>query len=133
MDWSNVVISVVSVILTALAGWGVAKLTSLIDNKITDATLKTTLTGAIDTVTSVVKEVYQTYVEALKDKNAFTAECQKEALASAIEKATALIPEATQTYISTYFGDFETWLTTQIESIIYTLKNGSSEAANENT
>lgn len=127
MDWSNVLISVVSVILTALAGWGVAKLTALIDNKITDATLKTALSGAINVVTSVVKEIYQTYVEALKDKNAFTAECQKQALASAIEKATALIPEATQTYISTYFGDFETWLTTQIESIIYSLKNNSTE------
>lgn len=128
MDWSSVIISVVSVILTALAGWGVAKLTSLIDNKITDAMLKTMLSGAIDVVTSVVKETYQTYVEALKDKNAFTAECQKQALSSAIEKATALIPKATQTCISTYFGDFKTWLTTKIESIIYSLKNSSSEA-----
>lgn len=127
MTWMNVIISVVSVVLTALAGWGVAKLTAFIDSKISDTTLKNLLNGAVEVVTSVVKEVYQTYVENIKGTDAWTAEAQKEALQKALEKTKQLLSESAIEYIETYFGSLEIWLTTQIESTIYTLKNSASE------
>lgn len=124
MNWSEVVISVVSIIVTALASWGVTELTKLINSKIKDANAKEMLSSAVTTVSDVVKQVYQTYVEALKGQNAFTAEAQKEALAKALETIEAVLPEKVKAYLTDNFGNMEAWLTTQIEAAIYSLKNG---------
>lgn len=124
MNWSEVVISVVSIIVTALASWGVTELTKLINSKIKDAKAKEMLSSAVTTVSDVVKQVYQTYVEALKGQNAFTAEAQKEALAKALETIEAVLPEKVKAYLTDNFGNMEAWLTTQIEAAIYSLKNG---------
>ncbi len=124
MNWSEVVISVVSIIVTALASWGVTELTKLINSKIKDANAKEMLSSAVTTVSDVVKQVYQTYVEALKGQNAFTAEAQKEALAKALETIEAILPEKVKAYLTDNFGNMEAWLTTQIEAAIYSLKNG---------
>lgn len=124
MNWSEVVISVVSIIVTALASWGVTELTRLINSKIKDANAKEMLSSAVTTVSDVVKQVYQTYVEALKGQNAFTAEAQKEALAKALETIEAVLPEKVKAYLTNNFGNMEAWLTTQIEAAIYSLKNG---------
>lgn len=124
MNWSEVVISVASIIVTALASWGVTELTRLINSKIKDANAKEMLSSAVTTVSDVVKQVYQTYVEALKGQNAFTAEAQKEALAKALETIEAVLPEKVKAYLTDNFGNMEAWLTTQIEAAIYSLKNG---------
>ena len=124
MNWSEVVISVVSIIVTALASWGVTELTRLINSKIKDANAKEMLSSAVTTVSDVVKQVYQTYVEALKGQNAFSAEAQKEALAKALETIEAVLPEKVKAYLTDNFGNMEAWLTTQIEAAIYSLKNG---------
>ena len=124
MNWSEVVISVVSIIVTALASWGVTELTRLINSKIKDGNAKEMLSSAVTTVSDVVKQVYQTYVEALKGQNAFTAEAQKEALAKALETIEAVLPEKVKAYLTDNFGNMEAWLTTQIEAAIYSLKNG---------
>ena len=124
MNWNEVVISVGSIIVTALASWGVTELTRLINSKIKDANAKEMLSSAVTTVSDVVKQVYQTYVEALKGQNAFTAEAQKEALAKALETIEAVLPEKVKAYLTDNFGNMEAWLTTQIEAAIYSLKNG---------
>ena len=124
MNWSEVVISVVSIIVTALASWGVTELTRLVNSKIKDANAKEMLSSAVSTVSHVVKQVYQTYVEALRGQNAFTAEAQKEALAKALETIEAVLPEKVKAYLTDNFGNMEAWLTTQIEAAIYSLKNG---------
>lgn len=131
MSWQSILISVVSIILTGLASWAVKKLTDFINAKISDAKIAKQLTAAVGVVADVVKEVFQTYVEALKDKNAFTAEAQAEALRRAQEKAKALIATETQNFIATNFGDFDVWLKTQIESAIYTFKNLGAKRVTE--
>lgn len=127
MSWQSILISVVSIILTGLASWAVAKLTEFINSKISNAKVAKWLTSAVTVVADVVKEGYQTYVEELKGKNAFTPEAQLEALNRAQEKAKSLIATEIQTFISTNFGDFDAWLKTQIESAIYTMKNPATK------
>ncbi len=122
MTWTDVIISVVSVVLTAVASWGVAKLTEFINSKISNTQAANLLTSAVDTVTSVVKEVYQTYVSSMKGSELWDTDAQKAALSSAVAKAKTLISTEAQEYITEHFSDFETWLTTTIESTIYTLK-----------
>lgn len=125
MNWTDIVISAVSIIVTGLVSWGVAKLIELINSKIGDANAKAMLTSAVTTVTDVVKQVFQTYVEALKGQNAFTAEAQKNALADALETIKSILPEKVKEYLTENYGNIDTWLTNQIEAAIYNLKNGA--------
>lgn len=134
MNWSDIVISAVSIIVTGLVSWGVAKLIELINNKIADANAKSMLTSAVTTVADVVKQIDQTYVSSLKGQNAFTEEAQKTALANALETIKTILPEKVKEYLTANFGNMEVWLTTQIEAAIYKLKNKSTEVkANENS
>lgn len=125
MNWTDIVISAVSIIVTGLVSWGAAKLIELINSKIGDANAKAMLTSAVTTVTDVVKQVFQTYVEALKGQNAFTAEAQKNALADALETIKSILPEKVKEYLTENYGNIDTWLTNQIEAAIYNLKNGA--------
>lgn len=125
MNWTDIVISAVSIIVTGLVSWGVAKLIELINSKIGDANAKAMLTSAVTTVTDVVKQVFQTYVEALKGQNAFTAEAQKNALADALETIKSILPEKVKEYLTENYGNIDTWLRNQIEAAIYNLKNGA--------
>lgn len=129
--WTEVIISVVSVVLTAVASWLISKLIKWIDSKVENTETKNLLTSIVTTVSDVVKEVYQTYVESLKDGNIFSAEDQKTALNMAVEKLKTTLSDKAQEYISDNFGDLETWLTTQIEATIYTLKNQNSTDEDE--
>lgn len=128
MNWSDIIISAVSIIVTGLVSWGVAKLIELINSKIGDANAKAMLTAAVTTVTDVVKQVFQTYVEELKGKDAFTKEEQKKALAKALETIKAILPENVKNYLTENYGNIEAWITTQIEAAIYNLKNGAKGA-----
>ncbi len=129
MNWSDIIISAVSIIVTGLVSWGVAKLIELINSKIGDANAKAMLTAAVTTVTDVVKQTYQTYVESLKGQDAFTEEAQKTALANALETIKSLLPEKVKTYITENFSNIDAWLTTQIEAAIYTLKNSNTSSS----
>lgn len=126
MNWTEILFSVVGVILTALASWAVAKLTALIDSKVKDGKAKGFLNTALSIITDVVKQTYQTYVENLKAEGKFDASAQKVALEKAVNTIKGLLSEKVQSYIAENYGDAEKWITTQVESAIYSLKNATS-------
>lgn len=133
MDFQTILFSVLSLVLTALATWAVERLTAWLNSKIKDKQALGYLADAVKVVQTVVKEVYQTYVENLKNTNAFTAEAQKTALNKAIEKAKIIMSTETREYIEKNYGDFTVWITSQIESVLYDLKNKVKEDnTNEN-
>lgn len=123
MDWQTIILPIVSLVLTALASWGVERLVAYINEKLKDTKSAKYLNGAISVVASAVKTTYQTYVESLKHENAFTKEAQVEALNKAKEMAIMQLSASTQDYIKTNFGDINVWLQTAIEAAIYDLKN----------
>lgn len=123
MNFQEILFSAIGLVLTTLATWAVARLTAWLDSKIKDKTALGFLNDAISVVQSVVKEVYQTYVQSLKDKNKFDAKAQKEALNKAIERAKAIMSQETQDYITKNFGDLTQWITLQIEAFLYDVKN----------
>lgn len=122
MNWSEIILSVVSVILTALATWGVGKLTAWLNIKIKDKTALKYINDAIEVVKTVVKATYQTYVEGIKGSELWDEEAQKKALNDALNCAKAQLSEGAKEYISENFGDLDTYLINQIESAIYDLK-----------
>lgn len=77
--------------------------------------LNSYIDAAQEIIQSVVLQVSQTYVDALKAAGQFTPEAQKWAKDRAIELAKVLITDHVRTAIIALHGDFELWLDTMIE------------------
>lgn len=127
----NIIISCVSVVLTGLLGWCVTAFTAWINTKVKDKKVAGYLTSITTVVTTAVKEVYQTYVESLKKAETFDAEAQKAALNSALEKIKSELSVELCDYITTTFGDLDKYITSLIESTIYSLKNETIEVISD--
>lgn len=115
----SVVVSAVVLPLISLIG---AKLVSFINTKINNEKTSKLLTSATEIVTSAVRSVFQTYVEALKKAGTFDKESQLSALNQAKNIALNQMTDDIKEYISKNYGDLDSWLTTQIESTINLLK-----------
>lgn len=68
------------------------------------------------TVTNCVIATNQTYVDALKDKNAFTEEAQKEALQKTYSAIMAILSEDAKDYLSNATGDLQSYIINLIEA-----------------
>ena len=128
MDWTEIVFSLVSVVLTALASWGVSKLIAFLNSKIENEKAAELATDAVMAVYNAVKATYQTYVQAIKGTDMWTAEAQEKALKMALETAKASMTEEVKAYIKEHFGDLDEWLKSQTESTLYDLKNTNNVA-----
>jgi len=109
-----VVIPVISLLGAKLVSW----LSTKIKNEKTNKMIKT----ATEIVVSVVKTVFQTYVDALKKEGKFDKESQILALTKAKDIALSQMTEDVKEFIQTNYGELDLWLTTQIEATINTLK-----------
>lgn len=111
-----------SLVVTGLISWGMALLTKFINEKITTSKENKLFLFAITAVGEAVKEVFQTFVESLKNTGKFTEEAQKEAKQRAIDLVKKqLLPEVIE-YIKETFGNVDEWIDGRIESTIYDLK-----------
>ena len=122
MTWQEILVTLVGIVLTALASWLVAWLTTLINTKVKDAKTRAFLNSAIEVVSRTVKVTYQTFVSNIKGTNAWTEEAKNEALQRAIEAARAQLTEEVKDYISKSGTSIDEWLRQQIEAQIYDLK-----------
>lgn len=68
------------------------------------------------TITNCVIATNQTYVDALKDKNAFTAEAQKEALQKTYNAIIAILSEDAKDYLTNATGDLQGYIMNLIEA-----------------
>ena len=69
-----------------------------------------------DTVTNAVIAVKQTYVDALKGKNAFTAEAQQEAFTMAYTAVLNNLTDEAKVYLNEAYGDLESYIKVLIEA-----------------
>ena len=79
--------------------------------------------GAKDIVMTAVKSVFQTYVESLKEADAFSPEAQQVALNKARAIVASELTTELKDFIKDNYGDLANWLTNAIEASIYKLKN----------
>lgn len=68
------------------------------------------------TITNCVIATNQTYVDALKDKNAFTAEAQKEALQKTYNAIMSILSEDAKDYLTNATGDLQGYIMNLIEA-----------------
>lgn len=114
--------SAIGTIVTALTSWGISRLIAWLNTKIKDEKMKQMAGQVLSIIQSAVQAIQQVFVDALKDDGKFDAKEQ----AIAKEKCLAIIneqltPELTA-YIQENFGDVQKYLSTQIEAVLYNLK-----------
>ena len=68
-----------------------------------------------DTILKNVIATTQTYVQSLKDKNAFDEEAQKEAFKKTYDAVVISLTDEAKKYLNTIIGDLGTYITTRIE------------------
>ena len=120
MDWN----SILTEILLAIIGVVGTFFTYLINRYIKNEELKGIINSLNDLVRNSVLEVYQTYVEELKDKNIFDEEAQKEALKRCLDLINRNIPDNVEKWLKWNYADAEKYLKSLIEAQIGLLKNG---------
>ena len=69
-----------------------------------------------DTISACVIATNQTYVDALKKQNAFTAEAQKEAFNLTYNAVMNILTEDAKKYLTEIYGDVTTYITNKIEA-----------------
>jgi hypothetical protein len=80
-----------------------------------------------DTITKCVQATNQTYVDALKEKNAFTPEAQKEAFNKTLNAVLSILNDEAKTYLNKALGDLNAYITNQIEAQVKAAKQAQAE------
>ena len=119
----NVLSVVVSAIILPLISLIGAKLVAWLSSKTKNEKATNTIKVANDIVLNAVKCILQTYVDSLKKEGKFDEVSQFLALSKTKEKALEQMNEQTKAFIEKNYGDIDSWLTTNIESTISTIKN----------
>jgi hypothetical protein len=122
MNWESVltevILSVVGIVFSALG----ALVTYWISKRIKDEKLKGIMNSLHELVKDATLEVYQTYVEGLKERNLFDLEAQKTALSKALAIIKGNMPQEVGEWLKTNASDLEGYLKSMIEAQIALLK-----------
>ena len=123
MDWLNIlqqifelcIIPLLAIITRSLIIYISTKKDEL-KNKTDNELAKKYLDLLNDTIANCVIATNQTYVEALKKENAFTADAQKAAFEKTYQAVIATLSEEAQKYLPEVVGDLQTYITQKIEA-----------------
>lgn len=99
------------------------EVTVAMDNELTEKYVKLLTT----TITDCVKATNQTYVDALKDKNAFSKEAQEEAFKKTSDAVMTILSDDAKLYLDSLYGDLNQYIITQIEASVSKEKKPSNE------
>lgn len=114
--------SAIGTIVTALTSWGISRLIAWLNTKIKDEKMRQMAGQVLSIIQSAVQAIQQVFVDALKDDGKFDAKEQAIAKEKCLEIIKEqLTPELTE-YIQENFGDVQKYLSTQIEAVLYNLK-----------
>lgn len=122
MNWTDLIISAVSIIVTGLATWAMGIITKWLNDKLANKKSLKYANDILEIVTTSVKKTYQTYVESIKGTDAWTKEAQQKALEMALSTAEESINMEMAQYIATNYGDVNNYLTDLIHAVLYDLK-----------
>ena len=122
MNWLEILNTIfqVAIIPLIIAGTGlliafISAKTKQIKDKTKSDVVDKYLGMLEDTITKAVIATTQTYVEALKNKNAFDENAQKEAFNKTYDAVIAVLTEDAKKYLTEAVGDLEAYITTRIE------------------
>ena len=103
-------------VLTTYLVMLIRKKTAEIVGNDADAKTKKYVQMLSDTITNCVIATNQTYVDTLKDKNAFDEEAQKVAFEKTYQAIVKTLNEEAYKYLQNVYGDLDEYIKTRIES-----------------
>ena len=131
MDWLKIFQEIFTVCIIPLLGILTKYLIELIKIKKQDLinqeqneTKKRYIELLANTIETCVIATNQTYVDSLKNKNAFTPEAQKEAFEKTKDAVLSILTDESKVYLSQIYGDLNTYITTEIEKQVNQNKKG---------
>lgn len=131
MDWDNLLNQIFNVCLIPLLGVLTGFLVMLIKTKMNEIQNKIEgtfddkyLTMLSNTITACVQATTQTYVDSLKNKNAFDAEAQKTALSLTYNAVINILSEDAKKYLTEAYGDLQQFIIQKIEAEVKANKKG---------
>lgn len=123
MDWLELLYQILEVCVIPLLGILTAYIVKYINMKsieiqgnVENNTADKYISMLADTISACVIATNQTYVEALKKKDAFTAEAQKEAFNLTYNAVMAVLTDEAKEYLTAIYGDLTAYITTKIEA-----------------
>ena len=129
MDWLNILNQLFDVCLIPLLGLATTVLVFFVKQKIAESKEKTDSAMADKylsllemTIIDCIRATNQTYVNALKDKNAFDGDAQKEALKQTTDAVLTILSDDAKTYLSHFVGDLDVIIKEKIEANIEEVK-----------
>ena len=117
--WLEPVLMAVGVGLAGLIALLFAKLNSWLSAKIKDVKIQNALLAVSEVVQNSVLAVQQTFVDQLKKDGKFDKEAQAKALQEALRLSMSNISAELREQVEILYPDFEQWIKTMIESVIY--------------
>lgn len=131
MDWMEMLQKIFEVCIIPLLGVLTAYLVTYIKKK-SEALQKTTdnelykkyIQLLDETITKCVVATNQTYVDSLKDKNAFDKEAQKVAFQMTYESVMDILSKDAQEFLNEAVGDLNTYIIRTIEAQVKENKKG---------
>lgn len=122
-EWLDLLFQILEVCVIPLLGILTAFLVKFIKVKSNEITAKVDNDVAdkyvnmlANTITECVIATKQTYVEALKKDNIFTAEAQKQAFQMTFDAVMAVLTDEAKDYLVQIYGDLSAYITTKIEA-----------------
>lgn len=112
------IIPLLGVLVPFVIKWIRTKTATLAENA-NNETAKKYIGMLTDTVTNAVIAVKQTYVDALKGKNAFTTEAQKEAFTMAYTAVLNNLTDEAKVYLNEAYSDLESYIKVLIEAKVH--------------
>ena len=138
MDWLKLLQEIFTVCIIPLLGILTKYLITYIDTKKNIAIdqnineiQKKYITLLAETIKTCVIATNQTYVDALKEKDAFTPEAQKEAFNKTLNAVLAILGEEGQKYLTEVYGDLNEYIINQIQAEVKANKLVKDETKKE--
>lgn len=119
--WNQIFTAIILPLLTALISLAVVWLNKKrleLANTIKDERARKYFDMATDAVVKAVQYTTQTYVDSLKKSGTFTKEAQETAFVQTKLLAETMINQSAKEIITEAYGDFNTWVSTQIEAAV---------------
>ena len=110
MDWQQILLAIIGIIVTSLVSWLVERVIVFINSKIQNNKNANILSNIVRIIGDAVKATYQTYAQALKDKDMFDKDAQINALNQAIDKIESKLTCDMKDFIAKNFGDANAWI-----------------------
>lgn len=123
MEWTSLLYQILEICVIPLLGILTAYVVKYINIKSEELTNKTKneladkyIKMLTETITDCVIATNQTYVEALKKKDAFTKEAQEEAFKKTYDAVMLVLSDDAKEYLTEAYGDLAAYITMKIEA-----------------